>query len=159
MTYLDFAILSILAFCVVRNENPLRFWVAYSLLIVMAVNIGLFYTSFFEAAVEALGFHVYQSLYHVAFIALLALRPSKLAFLMIGVSILAIFVNMLSYWVDISGDSTVMFVVLMWGLFAVQVALLLSKRLTNGVYGSLTSPRILRRFSNPGINNLLKGKG
>jgi hypothetical protein len=78
---------------------------------------------------------------------------------MIGVSILAIGVNALSYWVDLNGDSTVMFGVLMSGLFAMQVALLLSKRLTNGIYGSLASINVLRRFSNPGINNHLKSKG
>jgi hypothetical protein len=125
----------------------------------MAISIGVFYTSWYDPLVKYFGLHVYLSLYNVVFIALLAYRPSKLGFLMIGVSILAIGFNALSYWVDLNGDSTVMFEVLMGCLFVVQVALLLSKRLTNGVYGSLTSLNLVRRLLDAIPNNLVKSKG
>lgn len=139
MIYMHGLMIASLMYCVTRNENPLRFWVAYCVLIVMVVNIGLFYTSFYNAAVGVLGFHVYQSLFELGLILLLALRPSKLGILMIGLSISAIFVNILSYWIDFYGDSTVFFEVCMYSLLLIQIALLLSRRLTNGIYGSLAS--------------------
>lgn len=159
MIYLDVAIMLTLAFCVVRNEDPLRFWVAYCVFSVMAVNILVFYTSFYDAAVGVLGFHVYQSLFECLLALMIAIRPSKLGVLMIGVSILAIFVNALAYWVDLIGDSVLMFEVLMWGLFALQVALLLSKRLTNGIYRSLTSISLIHRILNSVPHGVQKIKG
>jgi hypothetical protein len=127
----------------------------------MVVNVGLFYTSFYNAAVGVLGFHVYQSLFELGLILLLALRPSKLGLLMIGLSFLAIVVNAMSYWVGLYGDSTLMFEVLMYGLLMIQIALLLSKRLTNGIYsslGSLADTRVVHYIANHSPNNLVKSK-
>jgi hypothetical protein len=162
MPLIDGFIMAAFMYCVTRNENPLRFWVAYCVFVVMAVNVGLFYTAFYNAAVGILGFHVYQSLFELGLILLLALKPSKLGLLMIGLSILAIFVNAASYWVGLYVDSTLMFEVLMYGLLMIQIALLLSKRLTNGIYrslGSLAGTRVVRFISNHIPNYLVKSKG
>lgn len=139
MVYMHVLMIAALMYCVTRNENPLRFYVAHCVLVVMSVNVGLYYTDFYNAAVGLVGFYVYQSLFELGLILMLALRPSKLGVLMIGVSISAIFVNILSYWIDFYGDSTVFFEVCMYSLLLIQIALLLSRRLTNGIYGSLAS--------------------
>jgi hypothetical protein len=139
MPLVDAVIIAAFMYCVTRNGSPLRFYVAYCVLVVMAVNIGLFYTDLYNAAVGLLGFHVYQSLFELGLILLLALRPSRLGILMIGLSISAIFVNIISYWIDFYGDSTVFFEVCMYSLLLIQIALLLSRRLTDGIYGSLAS--------------------
>jgi hypothetical protein len=151
MFYIHGLMIAALMYCVTRNENPLRFYVAYCVLVVMSVNVGLFYTSFYNAAVGVLGFHVYQSVFELALILLLALRPSNLGILMIGVSIAAVFVNMLSYWGQFYTDSTVFFEVCMYSLLLIQIALLLSRRLTDGTYrtfGSIAGLSVFRAHSN-----------
>jgi hypothetical protein len=159
MPLVDAAIIAAFMFCVTRNENPLRFHVAYCVLVVMAVNVGLFYTSFYNAAVGLLGFHVYQSVFELGLILLLALKPSKLGILMIGVSISAIFVNIASYWIDFYGDSTMFFEVCMYSLLLIQIALLLSRRLTDGLYGSLAGLSVFRAASNSGHQCASEGEG
>jgi hypothetical protein len=162
MFYLHGLMIAALMYCVTRNENPLRFYAAYCVLVVMAVNVGLFYTSFYNAEVGLLGFHVYQSLFELGLILLLALRPSKLGILMIGVSISAIFVNIFSYWIDFYGDSTTFFEVCMYSLLLIQIALLLSRRLTDGTYrtlGCIAGLSVFRAASNSGHQRATEGEG
>jgi hypothetical protein len=128
----------------------------------MAVNVLLFKTAIYNAAVDVFGLHVYLSMFETVLALLLALKPSKLGILMIGLSILAIVVNAMSYWVGFYTDSPLMFEVLMYGLLMIQIALLLSKRLTNGIYaslGGLAGTRMVRLISNHNPYNLVKSKG
>jgi hypothetical protein len=154
--------LCVLMYCVVVNNNPERHYAAYCVFVVMSVSSLLFETAIYNAAVAVFGLHVYLSLLETVLVLLLALKPSNLGYLMIGLSILAIGVNAMSYWVGFYGDSTLMFEVLMYGLLAIQIALLLSKRLTNGIYrslGSLAGNRVVRFMSNHIPNYLGKSKG
>jgi hypothetical protein len=154
--------LCVLMYCVVVNNNPERHYAAYCVFVVMSVSALLFETTIYNAAVAVFGLHVYLSLFETVLVLMLALRPSKLGYLMIGLSILAMVVNVMAYWVGLYADSTLMFEVLMYGLLMIQIALLLSKRLTNGIYRSLGSPagtRVVRFMSNHIPNYLVKSKG
>jgi hypothetical protein len=144
MIWIDALTIALLMYCVVINENPLRYRAAYCSLVVLAASKGIFYFGPYDWLVGVFGEHVYFSICEAVFILLLVFRAAKLAILLMGLGILAIIVNAIAYWVDLYVDATTLFEVLMWVLFAAQLALLLSKRLTNGVYGSLASISLVR---------------
>jgi hypothetical protein len=153
--------LCVLAYCVTCNNGERRY-AAYCVFVVMAVNVLMFKTAVYNAAVGVFGLHVYLSMFETILALLLALKPSKLGILMRGLSIAAILVNAMSYWVGFYADSTLMFEVLMYGLLAIQIALLLSKRLTNGIYrslGRIAGARMVHHFDNHFPDNLVKSKG
>jgi hypothetical protein len=154
-------LLCVIAYCVTCNNGE-RHYAAYCVFVVMAVNTLLFEGAIYKAAVGTFGLHVYLSLFETVLVLLLARKPSKLGILMIGLSILAILVNAMSYWVGFYADSTLMFEVLMYGLLAIQIALLLSKRLTNGIYrslGRIAGARMVHYITDHFPNNMVKSKG
>jgi hypothetical protein len=110
----------------------------------MVASALLFETPTYNSAVAFFGIHVYNSLLEMILVLLLALKASKLGVMMIGVGILAVFINVLSYWVGLYGDSTVFFEVCMYPLLLIQIALLLSRRLTNGLHEYIAGVSVFR---------------
>jgi hypothetical protein len=155
---LDGLILSVLAYCVTCNKSD-RLYVALCVFWLMVASALFFETPAYNSAVGFFGIHVYNSLLEMVLVLLLALRASKLGVMMIGVGTLAVFINVLSYWVGLYGDSTVFFEVCMYPLLLIQIALLLSRRLTDGLHEYIAGFSVFRADRDSVHQRISEGEG
>ena len=102
---------------------------------------------------------VYKSFYELALVALLHMRPCKETVLVMGLSLLAVTINMLSFSFYAQGIDPDWFLnPLSMAVFYVMLAILLSKRLSNGIYGYITSVSFVRYYCNDYLKINSEGK-
>lgn len=130
------------------------FYAGHVLLWVYAANLLISETEFGQFIEEEYFFRV-QSGYSLIIIALLSLKFSKLSELLMHLYTLSIFIHMFGYWMDVGYNIQSVHWWSILALYAVEIALLMSKGIVDGCYRHLTSWSI---FHN-GANNSLKNYG
>ena len=95
----------------------------------------------------------YRSCYELLLVVMLHLRPCKETVLVMGLSLVAVIINMFGFSFDSQGTNPDWIIdPLLMAVFYVMLAILLSKRLANGTYRYLTSISFVRSY----CNNYLK---
>lgn len=115
-----------------------RMKVCSSILWVTAASYMIYYFGDYNEYVTAIGYYQYQSIFPLISISILHLIKDRLATLLMVLYLIEISINALSFWIEGQGlyiDNA--YQLSMWGVFIVQMALMFSRRLTNGVYRGL----------------------
>jgi len=143
---------AILIVCVASTKvGSDSFYAGHVLLWVYAANLAISATEFGQFIEKEYFFRV-QSLYSLIIIFLLLLRFSKISDLLIVLYTLSIFIHMFGYWMDIGYNIQSVHWWSILALYAVEIALLMSKGIVDGCYRYLTGWGV---FHN-GANNSLK---
>jgi len=127
-----------------------RFYVAQVALLVYVLNVVVSLT-WVGNAFELANFFAFQSLFNLLVIVCLSfvmsayIGFSKVAILVMILNIFAISLNAMGYWLDINGYSQNLHYYLTIALYLLEVLILLSKRLTDGIYGSLSKLAVFCR--------------
>ena len=92
---------------------------------------------------------VYRSCYELALVSMLYFSPCKEVILVMGLSLISVTINMIGFSFDSQGINPDWIInPLLMAVFYAMLAILLSKRLTNGVYRYLTSVSFVRSYCN-----------
>ena len=108
----------------------------------------VYYFGSYDSYVEMLGYYAYHSIWLLTTIAILSFMRGKLAFCLMGLFCFEIVVNACYFLIEGAGIYADTFYQLMqWLLYGVEVSLLFSRRLTDGVYGVLCKNDLARDFA------------
>jgi len=119
---------------------------------VYAANLAISETEFGQFIEEEYFYRV-QSVYSLIIICLLLFRLSKISDLLIALYTLSIFIHMLGYWMDVSYNIQSMHGWSILALYAVEIALLMSKGIVDGCYRHLTSWSVFHNGANDSFKN------
>lgn len=126
----------LLAIAVLINSKPERFHVCLVLMWLMIANQAFAYFGLIGLITEFINFHVYISIFELIVIGFLSFNRSILSIECIFLAVLSILANIITYWFDLLGANTYLFFdLVMYGLFGLQLILLYSIRISNGLFG------------------------
>lgn len=144
--------LSGLAICIAcfTHIGESRWYVAQVAFLVYLANV-LIGMSPFGQSMEYANFFAFQSLYNLTTVLLLSLIITKrrifsttvILFMLINIS--SIGVNAFGYWMWINSAGLEVYVYLINALYVLQLVLLMSKRLTDGIFGGLSKLAVFCR--------------
>ena len=108
----------------------------------------VYYFGSYDSYVEMLGYYAYHSIWLLTTIAILSFMRGKLAFCLMGLFCFEIVVNACYFLIEGAGIyADTFYQIMQWLLYSVEVSLLFSRRLTDGVYGVLCKNDLARDFA------------
>lgn len=140
---IEIACLCILIVCIACQEiGSDGFYVGHVLMWVLVINIGVSETEIGHA-LESEHFYMMQTVYSILIITLLSFRFSRVSILLMILYTASIFTQMLGWWMELYDVYGFYFYATIL-LFGVQIALLMSERITNGCYRYLEGVSVFR---------------
>jgi len=131
---IELACLAILLGCLVLQDiGANRFYVCHVVFWIYFGNVVLSLT-WVGSFLEGINLYVVQSLYSVLVVVCLKFVISKTAILIIILNIAAVIAHVFGYWIEETTGGTSLYEKSVLFLFVIEVFILMSKRVENGIY-------------------------
>jgi hypothetical protein len=132
-------VISLLVASVLKNTcDDDRAAACNTLLWIATPSYYIYGTDFYYAAINSIDFFVYQSIFPFLYIIVLSKIKGRLATCLMVMSMIEISVNIGAFLIEGHRDeASGTYVNIVWYIFIVEVALMLSRRITDGVYSGV----------------------
>jgi hypothetical protein len=139
-------IIGVLVFLTGHNiTSSRRFYPCLITLWLAIVSYTFYEFGPYDQAVELIGYYQVQTVIPLICVLLLSRIPGKLATVLMITSFISIVSSLLAFWLEGHGMYTwVQFQAVAWILLAVELAVMLSPRLTSGVYRAVRGVKLAR---------------
>ena len=157
-------VVALLTYAAMRNDrNQYRAAAIVCVLWITTASSFVYYFGPYDEAVSLVGYYQYQAIYPLLQILCLSLIRGKLAACLMILFCVEIIFNCFAFWIEGQNLYTdTLYQSTIWAVFVVQMALMLSRTLTNGVHHQLCRFNMARnpaKAISASINGSDSGKG
>lgn len=129
-------VISLLVVAVLRNTgDDDRTAACNTLLWIATPSYYIYGTGFYAEATSLIGFYDYQAIFPFLYICVLTKIKGKLSYCLMVMSMIEISVNIGAFLIEGHKEqASAAYLNIVWYIFIIEVALMLSRRVTNGFY-------------------------